>query len=413
MILCGFLSIGPSFTLLSGTTTYEFCFNLKTDLPSSFSGGCGKIKYKLEFIVDKPWKFDEKQTVALSIIQRLNLNYAFGTLQPFENQLTRNIGYIGSGPISLHCFIPKAGYVAGERIPVQVIVSNNSRIHVDKVKFALNKVVDYHSMTPGVAIKREIQRLLKKEAGGVAKKTEQRYEHVIDVPVTTPSQDSRISRLIYITYELRVEVKLGGLYKNLVITIPLTVGTIPHSANGVHQSIAFPALPDLPTGLTVRPPLPLPIDTRRLSISSNTSFRSNTSSHNNSSVSTSAQSEQSAQNNLSNTSILNDTNLWNTSASSSSAVSNCSAISNDTSNSSTATSSTHEFRPTAPPMDLTATNPSPAPIRSSTVYVDAPPSYDEVFGSTNASSGNQLTLPSSSVQSTSTPTPTPAATPST
>lgn len=111
---------GPSFMLPEGMTSYEFSFNLKAELPSSFAGGCGKIKYKMEFIVDKPWKFDEKHTIVLNIVQTVNLNYSMGTLQPFENQLTRNIGYIGSGPISLHIFIPKCGYIHGDKIPVQV-----------------------------------------------------------------------------------------------------------------------------------------------------------------------------------------------------------------------------------------------------------------------------------------------------
>lgn len=102
-------------------TNYEFSFNLKTELPSSFSGGSGKIKYKMEFVVDKPWKFDERQVIVLNIVQTVNLNYSLGTLQPFENQLTRNIGYIGSGPISLHIFVPKCGYTHGDKIPVQVI----------------------------------------------------------------------------------------------------------------------------------------------------------------------------------------------------------------------------------------------------------------------------------------------------
>lgn len=101
-------------------TSYEFSFNLKSEIPSSFSGGSGKIKYKIEFVVDIPWKFDKKQTILLNIIQTVNLNYSLGTLQPFENQLTRNIGYIGTGPISLHVYVAKCGYIHGDKIPVQV-----------------------------------------------------------------------------------------------------------------------------------------------------------------------------------------------------------------------------------------------------------------------------------------------------
>lgn len=74
----------------------------------------------MEFTVDKPWKFDEKQLIVLNIVQTVNLNYSLGTLQPFENQLTRNIGYIGTGPISLHIYVPKCGYAHGEKIPIQV-----------------------------------------------------------------------------------------------------------------------------------------------------------------------------------------------------------------------------------------------------------------------------------------------------
>lgn len=351
-----------------GTTIYEFGFNLKSELPSSFSGGCGKIKYKLEFIVDRPWAFDEKQTVVLNIIQKVNLNYVFSTLQPFENQITRNIGYIGNGPISLHVFIPRVGYTSGEKIPVQVIVSNNSRIHVDKLKFALNKIIDYHSKSPGIAIKREIQRLLKKEAGGVAKKTEQRYEHVIDVPPTTPSQDSGTSRLIHITYELKIEAKLGGLYKNLIVAVPITVGTIPHSVAGRPQIAIFPALPELPHGLSFHvSALPNGSDTRRLSMASNTSFRSNTSQQN------------------SDGSVRRSHTDLSTSITSNS-VSNNSTVSNTMSITSTLISSTSDFQPTAPPMDLTANNTTGSPAHSNTVYLDAPPSYDEVFGSPSTSS---------------------------
>lgn len=74
----------------------------------------------MEFVVDIPWKFDKKQTILLNIIQTVNLNYSLGTLQPFENQLTRNIGYIGTGPISLHVFVGKCGYIDGDKIPIQV-----------------------------------------------------------------------------------------------------------------------------------------------------------------------------------------------------------------------------------------------------------------------------------------------------
>lgn len=250
----------------------------------------------------------------------------------------------------------------------QAIVTNHSKVHVEKLKFALNKIIDYHSKSPGLAIKREIHRLLKKEAGGVSKKTEQRYEHMIDVPMTTPSQDSKTSRLIHIKYELKVEAKLGGLYKNLMITVPLTVGNVPHSINGRVQPM-FPQLPDIPPGLTVRLPQPQPppvFDVRRLSIASNSSFRIVSNSSHSDSNASSLQSSTRDSSNLTNPSLPNS--------------SLGTSLSSSTQNLSTGI----EFQPSAPPMDLNSANTS-TPVRPATVYLDAPPSYDEVFGAPSTS----------------------------
>lgn len=234
------------------------------------------------------------------------------------------------------------------------------------MKFAFNKIIDYHSKTPGLAIKREIHRLLKKEAGGVSKKTEQRYEHVIEVPATIPSQDSKTSRLIHIKYELKVEAKLGGLYKNLAITIPLTIGNVAHSINARPQPI-FPALPELPAGLTLRSPSASGYNAEHSSILSNTSF--------NNISNASSQQSIAPDTSVSVTSSIPNSSLVSTTRSRSSSLQNISTMSND-------------FYPSAPPMDLNSPSNSPGtstPVRPVTVYMDAPPSYDEVFGSPSTS----------------------------
>lgn len=80
-----------------------------------------------------------------------------------------------------------------------------------------------------MVIKQDFERLLKKEVDGMAKKSERKIEQTIEVPVTAPSQEANTSQLIHIKYELRIEAKLGALYKNLIMTIPITIGTIAHS----------------------------------------------------------------------------------------------------------------------------------------------------------------------------------------
>lgn len=114
---------GQPFPLFKGTTNYDFSFDLKPELPSTFVGECGKIKYKLDVIVSKAWSFDEKQTIALNIIQTVNLNCVPAMLQSYQYQQTRNIGGLKPLPLSLHVSLPKRGFIFGDTIPVQVYTS--------------------------------------------------------------------------------------------------------------------------------------------------------------------------------------------------------------------------------------------------------------------------------------------------
>lgn len=105
--------------LCKGTTSYNFSFELKADLPSTFTGDYGKIKYNMEFVVDKPW-FNDNQKIDLIIMRTVNLNHIPGTIKSFEHQEIKNYGLIESAPITLHITLPKLGYVIGEQIPLSV-----------------------------------------------------------------------------------------------------------------------------------------------------------------------------------------------------------------------------------------------------------------------------------------------------
>lgn len=390
-------SAGPSFCLSEGTSTYDFSFQLKRKLPSSFAGTYGKIKYKMEFVIDKPWKFDEKQQIVLTIIQLVDV-HSTGALLPIVEGTSRVFGYIGSGPIALQVLIPKNFYVPSETLPIQVIVTNNSRINVDKMKFALHKIVTYHSSMPNRVRKLEVQKILKKEAGGVAKKTEQRYQHEIEIPAATPSQNDEVSVLIHIQYELIVEAKVGGLYKNLVLSLPLTIGNVPACG-----SLAMP-LPttSLPVAVPYGPPysssraagetssaaIPLGFNFNRLSITSNSSIRLIPSTSPGSNCSAGPLDRMII-------SHLTDTDSI-TSASPSSSLSRTnnsfSSHSRRSTSMTTAPTSVSSIQPSAPPLDSSPMNTSHTSHMSHTttsthtsVCLDAPPSYDEVFGTASTS----------------------------
>lgn len=110
-----------------------------------------------------------------------------------------------------------------------MIVSNRSSTHVDKVKFSLYQLIEYHSTQPARFTRSEELRVVRKEAGGVDKHSEQRYEHWLDIPDHLPA--TRTGRgIINISYELRVEAKLAGWTRNLVETVPFVVASLPYFA---------------------------------------------------------------------------------------------------------------------------------------------------------------------------------------
>lgn len=120
---------------------------------------------------------------------------------------------------------------------MKATVANHSKVRVEKIKFALYKVIEYHSISPSLAIKRVMERVIKKVVDGVDKKTEQKFEQSIDVPVTMPTQDVKTSKLIHIKYELKVEIKLGTLYKNMILTAPIVIGNVPFFIKEPDQSV--------------------------------------------------------------------------------------------------------------------------------------------------------------------------------
>lgn len=127
-------------------------------------------------------------------------------------------------------------------------VSNASKLQVEKLKYFLYQYIEYHSTDPSERIRTEEKRLLKKEADGISKKSEEKFELVIDVPNNIPpNQDKTSSRLIHIRYEIRVEAKIGSLYKSLVIITPITIGTIPHEQQ-VTFRVGIPQTPQTPDG---------------------------------------------------------------------------------------------------------------------------------------------------------------------
>ena len=57
-----------------GRHQYNFELPLQHNLPSSFEGECGYVRYLCKATIDKPWKFDHDTKAAFTVISHLDLN---------------------------------------------------------------------------------------------------------------------------------------------------------------------------------------------------------------------------------------------------------------------------------------------------------------------------------------------------
>jgi hypothetical protein len=73
------LSAGPNqgsdtTKLPMGRHTFPFSFVLPPNLPSSFEGQHGYVRYSVKGVIDKPWKFDHSTKRVFTVICLLDLN---------------------------------------------------------------------------------------------------------------------------------------------------------------------------------------------------------------------------------------------------------------------------------------------------------------------------------------------------
>uniref|UniRef100_A0A1A9Z9X0 Arrestin_C domain-containing protein n=1 Tax=Glossina pallidipes TaxID=7398 RepID=A0A1A9Z9X0_GLOPL len=210
--------------LNSGEHVFDFSFTLATHLPSAFKGNYGAIKHKMCIIIQRPWAFDERHVIPLMVMKNMPLPLGYRLhATPLEKQITKTISLFGTRPITMLALLPEEFAVRGEPMRICVTVINNSNTNVEKLRFCILQYINYHSFLPVRRQKTEIITIATKETGAVQKKSERSFAHELIIPLTAQPTDHELSDAINISYELRVEAVLRGLFKNLVLNLPFTL----------------------------------------------------------------------------------------------------------------------------------------------------------------------------------------------
>lgn len=132
---------------------------------------------------------------------------------PFKNQ-----------PLQFQISLPQSGFVPGQNIPVSVLVQNESKIPVELVKIEL--VMMAHFVAQRRTRNQRTVLTKYKTEEGVLRHTNKRFDCALPVPATPPTC-MNLCRLIQIMYQIEVEIKVKGWYRNQLLCAPVTIGNVP------------------------------------------------------------------------------------------------------------------------------------------------------------------------------------------
>ncbi|XP_061172552.1 arrestin domain-containing protein 17-like [Saccostrea echinata] len=222
------LGSGDENRLPAGKHVFPFSFVLPPELPSSFEGEHGYVRYKVEGIIDRPWAFDEHTVQPFTVLATLDLNLEPSAANGGEAQNSENICCLccKSGPILGTFKLNRVGYVPGESIYFEASAQNSSR-RVCNVFADLEMVTKYYAIRPKKRIYTETKLINRIQHQDLAPGQSDVWSgDRFVIPPLAPSYLGGCS-IIDIKYSIKLVIKPHGPSSKLHIPIEVIIGSIP------------------------------------------------------------------------------------------------------------------------------------------------------------------------------------------
>lgn len=216
-----------------GQHIYQFAFQLPAVLPSSYEGSYGHIRYYVEAKVDRPWKFDHKVKLPISINEVIDINRQEYQFQPTGTK-NKEVGLFccKAGKVGFSASLDRSGYCPGEQIYINATVDNQSTRDMKHIKAKLIQHVKYHASDD---TKHETRTISRYDGPSIPQGTTLTWDNQpFHVPCLPPTiQTCRVIQVWYVV-KLEVDIPMGF---DPEIYLPITLGTIPFRPKfGMQQS---------------------------------------------------------------------------------------------------------------------------------------------------------------------------------
>jgi len=209
------------FVLSSGSYSWPFELALLTNLPPTLNDPhvYPHVRYSLQVILKTRWyRFDRKETMYVSIYPRVNLLANVNCLLPtrFANENRKDICLKGC--------INKSGYVANEIISIQLNIENPKKVlikQIDLLLFQLYQISDNSS--ENLLFRTSLPNIVNRRDEQIDETSCVLLPSKVLPPTFHFQRENQKQIFVQISYFLRFEVKVEGLFTNFDIDVPIRI----------------------------------------------------------------------------------------------------------------------------------------------------------------------------------------------
>jgi hypothetical protein len=188
----------------------------------------GFIRYTVKVILERPWQHDLTYKIAFTILKQQDLNYESPTLRipvKMEDSKAFLCSVCTTSPLYLSASIPFSGFVPGQACLVAIEINNRTKFDVTDLIVALKKFITYKSQSPKFHSKNDVLVEQEIHCGRIIKNFNSRFNQKLFIPPCPPSNSS--SQVLSVFYEIHVTAIMPLFFENIVLKLPIIVGTVP------------------------------------------------------------------------------------------------------------------------------------------------------------------------------------------
>uniref|UniRef100_A0A6A7G010 Arrestin domain-containing protein 2-like isoform X1 n=1 Tax=Hirondellea gigas TaxID=1518452 RepID=A0A6A7G010_9CRUS len=242
--------------LPAGNYAWPFSFQLPQDIPSSFEGTFGFIRYKVKANINISSAYDKKHSIYFSVCCPVDLNYDDNAKSPLKMVKTDTYGCCCcvKGPVALNFNCQYSGAVSGEKFKIRGEVANQGRKEVTNSTVTIYQKVTYRSGKS--KNKKTTDQVCKVTRGAIAPGDRDFYVDVpLEIPAVVPSL--KFCNIMELQYIIEIKATFGS-YSYVYERVPFNIGTIPFVTEG--ENVPIPAargdaFVGFPPPITFAPPL--------------------------------------------------------------------------------------------------------------------------------------------------------------